>query len=70
MFTSYNKWLFKWNDKREFIYVSYYSVWQYFEKILGLNGTIINNLIESWLKEYTDWPTFPTFCDEPHVSIG
>jgi len=56
---SKGEWMFGHDLKRGYIYVSYDRVWSYFNKNITTNYSIVKMLIESWLKENTDWPQLP-----------
>ena len=56
---SKGEWMFGHDLKRGYIYVSYDRVWSYFNKNITTNYSIAKMLIESWLKENTDWPQLP-----------
>jgi hypothetical protein len=64
-YNSEGEWMFWWNDKSTYIYVNYSRVWKVLAEELGVSGNIVNELIEGWLKENTDWPPRPT---TPHLT--
>lgn len=58
---SKGEWVFKHDLKNKCIWVNYSRVWIYFQINLYLNHHTIAMLIESWLKEHTDWPELQVF---------
>ena len=39
------------NEENGDVYINYYRIWVFFEKVIGLDNKVIQNIIKNWLEE-------------------